>query len=327
MKVDNSQVECSFTQWYPHFNKNSLEAVTLTIPDDVCKYLEHDAFVLPVEATTNTLASNSEWSDGTAVDDEVDEGDEEQPTFPDFSKQIQDTIDEFGAVFVKSNWCSPSDATWVSATKTLKCSSLEDVYLLIKSSDRISKDLSSVRSCNDRSNLIKPCLVLKKWRDIDPCTEFRCFVVNRRLVGISQRDVSQYYKHIENEKYDIQRDIQTLFSEKIRDSFTLENYSFDVTRYKKDKVKIVDFGLLDDSVMKNTLFTMEEIKSDISETPEFRFIAEDMGIQPKNLRQFCIPKEINEFFQSTEGISMMDAIRKEVQEQRLEDSVDDQTNS
>lgn len=31
-----------------------------------------------------------------------------QPTFPEFSKKIQDVIDDFGAVFIKSNWRTPS---------------------------------------------------------------------------------------------------------------------------------------------------------------------------------------------------------------------------
>ena len=32
----------------------------------------------------------------------------EPPTFPEFSKKIQEAIDEFGAVFIKSNWSTPS---------------------------------------------------------------------------------------------------------------------------------------------------------------------------------------------------------------------------
>ncbi|XP_001599958.1 cell division cycle protein 123 homolog [Nasonia vitripennis] len=316
MKTENSQVQCSFCNWYPLFSKNALEAVTLPLPVEVCKYLEHDAFLLPVEATSSGLPSNSEWSDGSAVNhDESDQESEEQPTFPDFSRQIQEVIDDFGAVFVKSNWSTPSDATWVAATKTLKCNSLEDVYLLLKSSDRISHDLSSIKNSNNKDSPLTPCLVLKRWRDIDPCTEFRCFVVNKELVGICQRDISQYYRHIENEKYDIQRDIKSLFMEKIKDKFSVDNYSFDVIRYKKDKVKIVDFGLLNESVTKGTLFTLEELQSEVPEAPEFRFIAEDMGIQPKTTRHFCIPQEVNEFFQATGGMSVIDAIRKEVEEQ------------
>ena len=70
MKVDRVQVDCSFCKWYPLFHKNSLDAVTLPLPENVCKYLEHDAFLLPVEATSNGIASGAEWSDGSAVKDE-----------------------------------------------------------------------------------------------------------------------------------------------------------------------------------------------------------------------------------------------------------------
>lgn len=75
------------------------------------------------------------------------------------------------------------DATWVAPTKTLKCKTLEEVYLLLKSSDRIAKDLSNVKNYTNNENSLTPCLILKKWRDINPCTEFRCFVVNNELTG------------------------------------------------------------------------------------------------------------------------------------------------
>lgn len=151
--------------------------------------------------------------------------------------------------------------------------------------------------------------------------------------GICQRDASQYYKYIENEKYDIQRDIKSLFLEKVKDQFTLNDCkrnqflfinsgkivyllvslilldSFDVIRFKKDVVRIVDFGALDESVTKRTLFTYEELQN-ISETPEFRFIAENMGIQPTTNQHYCAPKEINEFFQANNGMTVMDAIKK-----------------
>lgn len=107
---------------------------------------------------------------------------------------------------------------------------------------------------------IKSCLILKKWRDINPCTEFRCFVIQNELIAISQRDISQYHSYNESEKYNIQTDIKSLFMERIKDRFPLNNYSFDVIRYKKEKVKIVDFGPLDESVVKGTLFTYEELQ-------------------------------------------------------------------
>lgn len=64
--VNNLKPECSFASWYPQFRKDSLTATILDIPEEVLKYLEHDAFILPIEATNSGL-QNSEWLDGSPV--------------------------------------------------------------------------------------------------------------------------------------------------------------------------------------------------------------------------------------------------------------------
>lgn len=67
--VSDLKPECSFSCWYPTFKKDSLEATILDIPDNVLKYLEHDAFMMPIEAV-RSLAENSEWTDGSPVTSE-----------------------------------------------------------------------------------------------------------------------------------------------------------------------------------------------------------------------------------------------------------------
>ncbi|KAH0955350.1 hypothetical protein HN011_004828 [Eciton burchellii] len=311
--VSDLKLECSFSSWYPIFEKDSLEAKILQIPDDVLKYLEHDEFVLPIEAM-KLLPENAKWMDGAPVADE-EEGMDYQPTFPEFSQKIQDVLDKYGAVFIKTNWSSPVDATWVAPTKTLKCNTLEEIYLLLKSSNRIANDLNMAKLRKDHENPLPFCLVLKQWRDINPCTEFRCFVMDNELIAISQRDISQYHSSNESEKYNIQTDIKSLFSERIKGRFPLRNYSFDVVRHKKDKVKIIDFGPMDESSVKSTLFTYEELQNHSDETSEFRFIGEEIGIQPKPPTHFCIPREISEFFQSGDYVTLLDIIQREVENQ------------
>lgn len=75
-------------------------------------------------------------------------------------------------------------------------------------------------------------------------------------------------------------------------------------------MKIVDFGPLDESATKGTLFTYEELQNQINDAPEFRFIGEEIGIQPKAPNHFCIPQEINEFFQSNENATLLDIIQR-----------------
>ena len=71
MKADTTLIKCSFCKWYPIFKKDTFESIILPIPEKVCNYLEHDAFLLPLEATkSNSKACNSKWSDGSQVKEE-----------------------------------------------------------------------------------------------------------------------------------------------------------------------------------------------------------------------------------------------------------------
>ena len=65
---------------------------------------------------------------------------------------------------------------------------------------------------------------------------------NKSLIAICQRDHSNFYDHIGQQKESIQRDICTFFNEYIVDKFPLRNYVFDVMRPGKDRVKLLDFN-------------------------------------------------------------------------------------
>jgi len=67
---------------------------------------------------------------------------------------------------------------------------------------------------------------------------------------------------------------------------------------------------MDAASTKGTLFTYEELQNHIEDTPEFRFIGEEIGIQPKPPMQFCIPQEISEFFQSRDNVTLLDIIQR-----------------
>lgn len=64
------------------------------------------------------------------------------------------------------------------------------------------------------------------------------------------------------------------------------------------------------SSTQGTLFTYEELQNYINDTPEFRFIGEEIGIQPKPPTHFCIPQEISEFFQSSDNVTLLDLIQR-----------------
>lgn len=86
--------------------------------------------------------------------------------------------------------------------------------------------------------------------------------------------------------------------------------TLDVIRYRKDHVKIIDFGPYVPATTKTLLFTKEELAGLIDDPPEFRFIGENIAIQPNVAGHFCMPTEINEFYETSNALSAMDIIQR-----------------
>merc|ERR1712107_500684 len=107
--------------------------------------------------------------------------------------------------------------------------------------DFIANDLTMpFKFCVDKDSVssekkkVDYALVLRKWMDVNPGLEFRCFVLNKRLTAISQRDDASFYDHIPKQEESIKRDIITFFNEHIQPKFPSDSYVFDVIRTKKD---------------------------------------------------------------------------------------------
>ena len=129
--------------------------------------------------------------------------------------------------------------------QTLRCSTPEQVYLLLKSSDRIAHDLSS-STLDPSPNGLHHVLALRKWYDLRPGREFRCFVFNNVLVAISQRDISRRYDELLDEESSILTRIQAFYAGTIVNaaSFPLSNYTFDcyVPTAANAGIKLIDFN-------------------------------------------------------------------------------------
>lgn len=75
----------------------------------------------------------------------------------------------------------------------MECRTPNEIYLLLKSSDFITHDLEQAfDGCVDdeASTSISYVLVLRKSFNLNPSLEFRCFVRNRSLVAVSQREMN-----------------------------------------------------------------------------------------------------------------------------------------
>jgi len=116
----------------------------------------------------------------------------------------------------------------------LKCTSPMDVYLLLKSSDFISHDISPedvFDGCEgtDYSSTYQLELVLRKWYHVDPSREFRCFVRQNSLLGISQRDYNFYDFMLDEQiQAKISDAILNLWTHAIKGKWATDDYIFDV---------------------------------------------------------------------------------------------------
>ena len=324
-------LNCSFSSWYPNFKRDTFKSRIIQLPVEFINYLNADRIVLPgVEETSysNDLNDYSDEEDCNELDDQEGWDSAEvltAPSFTDLKQEVDAAIKELGgAVMPKLNWSAPRDAGWITRDGTLCCHSFNDVCLLLKSSDFVSHDLNEAyEHCED--DTMKHSdeqfeLILRKWEEILPGMEFRCFVKSNVLVGISQRQSSSFYKYLLDDQAHIFESIVEFFDTKVKDKFADKNFVVDVYRYNNDTLKIVDFnpfGQVTDSLLFSwkELIDMDEQNFDDSCESIFRVVTDENGIQPSPYLSYGLPTdalsiasggEINkiiEFFQDNDLLS------------------------
>ncbi len=309
---------CSFDQWYPLFKKVTFKSIILPIPNEVLDYLRSDgSLVLPKEC---------DGENGDSPSEDSEENEVASPSFPEFNKLIKDSIERLGGkVFCKLNWSAPRDAAWMGPAHSLECQNLSQIWLLLKSSDFITHDLTQpYKDCLDMETEAKEpdyILVLKRWSsDLNPATEFRCYIKSRNLVAIEQRDATNFYAHIKEDEASIVSDIKSFFKEFIKDKLLADNIVMDVCRPTKDLVRLVDFnpfGITTDTC----LFTWEELEQleSGSNNIDFRFVSNQAGIQPSGLRHYSIPRDIVDLASGTDPDKLVDFLELQANLQKKDD--------
>jgi len=203
---------------------------------------------------------------------------------------INNSIEELeGAVFPKVNWHSPLDATWMSTSGTLKCSNAEEIILLLKSSDIVGNQI-----LHSREKGLPFILVLRKWYDLKPSMEFRCFVKDNVLIGISQRDASNYYSHLKESKDSLKELITNFFHKAIKDKFFEKTFIFDAYIVSSSqKVYVVDFSPWLEEI-DSLLFEWDELNNWNTENQELRIVTSQIGIQPSLTMRSMLPFDMKD---------------------------------
>ncbi|MCJ1363250.1 hypothetical protein MMC16_002357 [Acarospora aff. strigata] len=248
-------LNCSYHSWHPLYRSSTPKARLIPLTPPFLSYLREDGIVLPSDNDSDHQTSLTDTDSGifSAEDDSEDDEALLDPSiyFRDIHQKIKETIAELGGkVTPKLNWSAPKDATWIAATNSMECRTPSDIYLLLKSSDFITHDLEhAFDDCIDeddkenpsdvpgsgaishpdpKSAIIPYHLILRKSiPNLNPALEFRCFVRNRTLLAICQRDLNHFDFLFPMRDRLLSR-IQAFFDQNLKESFPDPNFVFDV---------------------------------------------------------------------------------------------------
>ncbi|XP_058091044.1 uncharacterized protein LOC131237351 [Magnolia sinica] len=294
---------CQIQEWYPKFKSLSIKTLIHELPESFVSYLLEDSkpFLLPLSISGDDALPRrnpNSYDDDDYKEDFEQDSEEESlkdseevspspPCFPDLESQIKDSIETLGgAVFPKLNWSSPKDAAWIAMSGTLRCSSFAEIALLLRSSDSAVHDLChAYDSCMDKTSSRSPrfFLALRKWYpSFHPEMEFRCFVLDQHLVGVSQREVTGFYPVLLEKKSDLELLIREFFEENVQLGFESKDYTFDVYVTKDRRVKLMDFNPWGAFTLP-LLFTWDELENfrkERGEHVEFRIVESQCTVRP-----------------------------------------------
>ncbi|KAK4166736.1 putative cell division cycle protein [Cladorrhinum sp. PSN259] len=269
-------LHCSYDAWFPKYRTSCIKSRIIPLSTDFVSYIREDGIVLadecnssepdddddddwePTNPSTDYPAPSRDPKDEAEYSDS-EEGEPLPPRlppnkrFPELHARITSAIAELGgAVAPKLNWSSPRDATWISRyPNTVKCTSANDIYVLLKSSSFISHDLDHAFDDTIPPSpfpTFQPVLVLRAFFNPLPSLEFRCFVKDRNLIAITQRDPN-YYAFLNSLRPHILKRIKEFFLKRLKFTFPDACFVFDVyvpeADYDDDEERLARPRLID----------------------------------------------------------------------------------
>ncbi|KAK6584638.1 hypothetical protein PZA11_002862 [Diplocarpon coronariae] len=241
-------MHCSYDFWHPKYRTSALKSRIIPLSPAFLSYLREDGIVLPSE--THTFPPSSTYTDNS-IETDWDSDSTPDPSLPfaAIHQQINDTITDLGGLVApKLNWSAPKDATWISMKKnSMECATANAIYLLLKSSDFITHDLEhAFDDCADDDSFkqedIPYVLVLRKWFKVNPSCEFRCFVRDKMVIGICQRDLN-HFEFLFPLKDRVRDTVLEYYEKMLKDTFPDGSFVFDVYLPEPyDKVRLVDIN-------------------------------------------------------------------------------------
>ena len=333
------KLNCSFDSWYLKFRKQTIKSRIITLNETFINYLEKDGLKLPPSI-------ESEMDNYYDLDSDNDSDYDNDPNFKDDDEskkekegnddidyclmdelfiKIREKIDALkGEIICKLNWSLPKDSKWING-ETIKCINITQILLLLKSSQFIKHDLfHSFHGCYDydsnKNNIPKfeYKLILRKYSNLHPNREFRCFIYDSKLISIIQRNDDDFYEELQSQKSrnKLRECINQFFINYVQNKFAdnkMDKYVMDIYIDKDYKVFIIDFNpfyqftdcpsgyswidickLIEDNDNKQIHFGFIDKK----ETAKIKFNSNSQYRYPIDAVDLTNEKHINEFVES-----------------------------
>lgn len=200
MDLAQSVEICQYHHWKSLFPRNRFKSRTLILPSEFSAYMDQESIQLPSPSSDEELLR--------------------APGLLALLPSIEAAIEELGAVVPKLNWSVPADATWM---QDLRCESAEQVLTLLKASDQIAADLDTYKLVKERTEGVELVLNLVKFHELKDGMQFRCFVREKSLVAISQRDSSVWHPFLKDLQSQLHSILSTFYQSTIKRTFPLSS--------------------------------------------------------------------------------------------------------
>lgn len=206
---------CAFDQWAPRCDISILLAPFKIVPlppwyirslragGTIVAPEGHTSFAPPhdIDDYAAAVDDNDKHYDEDDDEEEKDDNNDDDVEREQLKHAVESAMRELddSACAPKLRWSAPKDATFMSCDGTLRCTSFDEVDLLMRSSDSIAYDVNTpFEGCADVTNADHMddegwTLALRSWRAVNPMLEFRCFVRKGKLIAASQRDPSTHF--------------------------------------------------------------------------------------------------------------------------------------
>ena len=230
--------------WYEILKDETIESKFIPITNDECKFLiTHGEFEFVIK---DQKYKNTKYRKEIEIN---------------LKQKILPVLKYFdNKAFFRLSSRSPKDSYFFSHSRGL-VKTFEDILRHFIDSERMVEDILANFVSKEQV-----WIVLRKWVEIKKFEEFRLFIINKKLVGISQYYYKTYFKElVENFKY--YQDTILEYYNKVKDIIPLENCILDVIFIDK-LPKILEINPLYE-LTDSCLFDWD---NDYFEKFEFRYI-------------------------------------------------------